>query len=27
MTSEFNRVLEVFEIHVRANVYRAKCSG
>jgi len=27
MTLKFNRVLAVVEIHVRAKVHQAKCSG
>jgi len=27
MTSKFNRVLEVVEVHVSAKFHQAKCSG
>jgi len=27
MTSKFNKVLEVVEVHVRAKFHQAKCSG
>jgi len=27
MTLKFNKVLEVVEVHVRANFHQAKCSG